>query len=975
MFEKYLKYKKKYLALKGGFALSQECYGEPYNIDAETDSEMNEELNDKYFYPRLKKFFEQEKEFYKKNLDIINNYSLDKSNIPNNTDEIIDKFQSEEYIKILEDLFDDYNKDELSVYHVQYTSVIFLSFILELELFMIYYSIVPYNTIQKDDNFDNSIYWTDGMSKPIYNNLLNTDIIILFKNYVCLLEQKYKEFVEDIVKSIILKIYNQISENEIKNIIYKDENYDYRHIKHDWIKRLKEELDKKNIIIDIPSIIITQIEYFSDKYNTNQLGLFDYIYQRIFYVSCITSSMLEFYLLSRLHINYKDLYLRLETKELKKHNIHKTTQESMQIFCSHWSCSCMNQKIRSSYNNNTEFSIENKVEIILSFFFVLYDRYIHYIKLASPKVKPKKPILALMDLITGDRTVFINETIRYTRSINYDKLINFINQRQQLIFKCLFKSKKNFITSININPYNTLKYVDTDYKYISKSDIIEQILESLKSNSIYIYELNDEFKKSNNLVLQALKNNQITYANIKNNDLKQNKDIVLLALEKDQIIYSNINDDLKQNTDILSLALKKNQIPRIPTMTRINDHSIDEIVKKNGLALEFADQKLQKDHYIVLNAIENNGLAFQFADPNLQKDYFIVLSAVRKNGYAIKYAASTYLNDRTVVKDAVENNGLALKFASKDLQNDRTVVKDAVENNGLALKFASKDLQNDRTIVLEAVKNNGLALQFASKDLQNDENIVSSAVENNGLALQFASENLQNKYYIVKDAVDNNGLALQFASKELQNDKEIVGHAIENNGLALKFASKNLQKNDILIDNAIFYNALAVEFIEPSYIITRKIAINAVRENGLALKFLKDLQNDETIVLKAVKNDGLALQFASQKLQNNENILLEAIKKNGLALEFTDDLFKDNKYFVLIAVQNDGLALQHASKDLQNDENIVLNAVKNDGLALKHASKNLQNNKNIVLNAVKNKIFALEFASKSIKNSNYYDII
>jgi len=45
-------------------------------------------------------------------------------------------------------------------------------------------------------------------------------------------------------------------------------------------------------------------------------------------------------------------------------------------------------------------------------------------------------------------------------------------------------------------------------------------------------------------------------------------------------------------------------------------------------------------------------------------------------------------------------------------------------------------------------------------------------------------------------------------------------------------------------------------------------------------------QDDEDIVLEAVKNKGKSLQYASHKLKSDRNIVLEAIKKNGLALKY-----------------------------------------------------------------------------------------
>ena len=50
----------------------------------------------------------------------------------------------------------------------------------------------------------------------------------------------------------------------------------------------------------------------------------------------------------------------------------------------------------------------------------------------------------------------------------------------------------------------------------------------------------------------------------------------------------------------------------------------------------------------------------------------------------------------------------------------------------------------------------------------------------------------------------------------------------------------------------------------------------------------------------------------------------------------------DNKEVVLKAVNEDGSALQFASEHLKNDKEVVLTAVKDYGLALKYASPGIQ---------------------------------
>ena len=59
---------------------------------------------------------------------------------------------------------------------------------------------------------------------------------------------------------------------------------------------------------------------------------------------------------------------------------------------------------------------------------------------------------------------------------------------------------------------------------------------------------------------------------------------------------------------------------------------------------------------------------------------------------------------------------------------------------------------------------------------------------------------------------------------------------------------------------------------------------------------------------------------------------------------------RSNKY---LNVKQNGFALNFASNELKNDEDCVIEAVSQNGLSLKYASKELKNNKIIILEAVK----------------------
>ena len=53
------------------------------------------------------------------------------------------------------------------------------------------------------------------------------------------------------------------------------------------------------------------------------------------------------------------------------------------------------------------------------------------------------------------------------------------------------------------------------------------------------------------------------------------------------------------------------------------------------------------------------------------------------------------------------------------------------------------------------------------------------------------------------------------------------------------------------------------------------------------------MKDDFDLVMKAVQNNGLALEFASKKLQKDAKIVNQAIKQNGEASNFAADNYTD----------------------------------------------------------------------------------
>ena len=120
------------------------------------------------------------------------------------------------------------------------------------------------------------------------------------------------------------------------------------------------------------------------------------------------------------------------------------------------------------------------------------------------------------------------------------------------------------------------------------------------------------------------------------------------------------------------------------------------------------------------------------------------------------------------------------------------------------------------------------------------------------------------------------------------------------------------------------------------------------------------------LVLKAIKKNGLALEYASVNLQNDKEVVLKAIKQNEFVLKYASINLQNDKEFIIESI-NAGCTLTYINDIFLNDKEVMLEAVKKNGKFLDYASINLKNNKEIVLEAVKQNGIALEFASSRLK--------
>lgn len=140
----------------------------------------------------------------------------------------------------------------------------------------------------------------------------------------------------------------------------------------------------------------------------------------------------------------------------------------------------------------------------------------------------------------------------------------------------------------------------------------------------------------------------------------------------------------------------------------------------------------------------------------------------------------------------------------------------------------------------------------------------------------------------------------ELIDEKLKNDYLFAMEVAKINGMFLKLMHKSKKRNKNVVLSAVSNNGLVLEFSH-KHQKDKEVVLEAVRNNGFALKFAdEELKDDEEVVLEAVRNNGLVLEFASDRLKNDEDIAFESIKTTPEAIQFVSKKFRKDKEFIKI---------------------------------------------------------------------------
>jgi CxxC motif-containing protein len=314
-------------------------------------------------------------------------------------------------------------------------------------------------------------------------------------------------------------------------------------------------------------------------------------------------------------------------------------------------------------------------------------------------------------------------------------------------------------------------------------------------------------------------------------------------------------------------------------------------------------------------------------------------------------------NDRAFVNELISNNlWFHYVYISSELRNDFDCVMMALSINTDCFRFLSSKLRKNKDIVMNAIKNTQSSLIYKriiphiDKSSFADYEIALLLISIDANFFFRVNNDLQNNRAFIIDVItitndtinSHEFIMLSCVTKKMKNDLEIVTIACKQYGCALKYASEEIRNTKSVVLIAIKFDTDAFQYASYDMRNNKQFIMEnmtsdkcewKLRRHTLFKHVSTELQDDYDVVMHAVKINGSALEFASEKMKNTMAIILAAIYSNPYAFKFVPFDVRNNKQIVMENIKNDdnAEAFKYVSTELQNDYDVVLCAVTNNG--------------------------------------------
>ena len=477
----------------------------------------------------------------------------------------------------------------------------------------------------------------------------------------------------------------------------------------------------------------------------------------------------------------------------------------------------------------------------------------------------------------------------------------------------------------------------------NKYFILKEILNQPKNCSSIMSLASDRLKADRDFVLRVFQTKGCTRAFSQlPAKFRKDKALAKIAIRQNGYFHLDLFDPSFNNDwSIIKLAPKGSQFPyrKFSKRLRKNKEIFKQVlaVQKYGV-YQYAGENIHDDKTLTLMALRLHGYDLQYASARLKKDYQVVKLAVSYAPGALKYAHKSLRNNKEIVMLAIRGKyPSAFQYASPALKKDKDVLAEVAKKMPEYLAFA-KAASPIKHEVLAAVKKDGNALQYALNKFKKDKEIVYAAVRQNGHAIQYADKTLQNsvelKYLAIKTSPDV--LYYVFArNKSMKIDKAMVIATMKESAFSFGELDKKYKTNKAVVLAAINAKSSSLKQLRGNTFIDDDI-VNALVDRSLKesfglrkfLHYLSKPISNKARLLKIVRKDGLALEYASPELKRDRAVVQTAIYQNAKAIAFADKQFKRNRSMAKMVITKSAEAFDYLDPSLQLDRELLLLAAR-----------------------------------------------
>ena len=588
-----------------------------------------------------------------------------------------------------------------------------------------------------------------------------------------------------------------------------------------------------------------------------------------------------------------------------------------------------------------------------------YARFVELTRNSPPSQEALKTIFLNALREDGDRLRFGNEGIRRDHEMALAALQQTLLARR-FVHPSLLRDPI-FIQEILSRNLAYIEFVDIGKLTLLDSPI-DVCCEGLQHNGLLLHLLPIELRQNERVALTAFRQN-IAAMQYVDRSLLDHPKFILEALKIDFSCYASFQSSIFKPErfagsweEVQSLAL--------------------EAVKKKQVEFCVLPLEVRQNKDFALAAIAHDAANILSVDSSLRHNSQFGLEALRENSDCINHFDDGFFRPQNFPENveglkclflaAVRENGLRLVLSKEGFDQDEEVCLAAIAQNAEAIKYVDKSLLGNLAFINRVLRINFACAKFLKPKFLS----IAIHADMNPLEKKLRSE----LRAIFLSEILRDGMQLSGGGPDIRNDDEMIYSAIRQNPEAVTYIYPTLLYSAEFVIRILEANISCSLFLEPQKLKDlpctdriKNLFLQGVEKKGSLLQLLPNwAQEDEDIVLKAIRKDHTDYRFVTTKFSSSTKFILKALEANFSCYQFVPaDILNRNfdaefNRLFLSQVQKDGLLLKLLPAWARQDEDITIAALQQNAQAREFVHPSLFQRRSFIIKALKAKLMTLE---------------